>query len=60
VEEKDLDCGWLAEYLAGMMKARARLARMRAAMSRGGRTDAAEALADLVERMAHERRRERA
>ncbi|MBU4459242.1 MAG: UDP-N-acetylglucosamine--N-acetylmuramyl-(pentapeptide) pyrophosphoryl-undecaprenol N-acetylglucosamine transferase [Verrucomicrobia bacterium] len=60
VEEKDLDCGWLAEYLAGMMKARVRLARMRAAMSRGGRTDAAEALADLVERMAHERRRERA
>lgn len=55
VEEKDLECGWLAEYLAGMMRARARLARMRAAMSRGGRTDAAEALADLVERMAHER-----
>ncbi len=55
VEEKDLDCGWLAEYLAGMMKARARLARMRAAMSKGGRTDAAEALANLVERMAHER-----
>lgn len=58
VEEKDLDCGWLAEYLAGMMRARSRLGRMRAAMSRGGRIDGAEALADLVERTAHERNAE--
>jgi len=54
VEEKDLDCGWLAEYLTGMMKARPRLGRMRTALSRGGRTDGAEALANLVEQVAHE------
>jgi UDP-N-acetylglucosamine--N-acetylmuramyl-(pentapeptide) pyrophosphoryl-undecaprenol N-acetylglucosamine transferase len=52
VEEKDLDADWLAEYLEGMSKARPRLARMRAAMSRVGRNDAAGALADLVERCA--------
>lgn len=53
VEEKDLDCGWLAEYLAGMAKAVDRRVRMRAAMRRSAKEDADERLADLVESVAN-------
>ncbi len=52
VEERDLDCGWLAEYLAGMAAAPDRRERMRAALRRDARADAAERLADLVEKAA--------
>jgi len=57
IEERDLDSGWLADYIAGMARAPERLARMRAAMRRLARADAAERLADLVESAANENRR---
>ena len=59
VEEADLECGWLAEYIEGMRRAEDRRARMREAMRRLARTDATEQLADLVERAAHDGRESR-
>ncbi|MCX7818556.1 MAG: undecaprenyldiphospho-muramoylpentapeptide beta-N-acetylglucosaminyltransferase [Kiritimatiellae bacterium] len=56
VEERDLESGWLADYIAGMARAPERLDRMRAAMRRLARADAAERLADLVEAVAHHER----
>lgn len=52
IEERDLESDWLAEYLAGMKRTPARLSRMRVAALQRGRIDAAEALADLVEKSA--------
>ena len=53
VEEKDLEQDWLADYVTGMMRTPKRLRRMRAAAAALARTDAAEALATLVEASAH-------
>lgn len=49
VDEKDLECEWLAQYLTGMMRAEDRRKRMSAAALQHARTDAAAALADVVE-----------
>ncbi len=57
VEERDLDSVWLADYIAGMARAPERRARMRAALRRLARADAAERLADLVESVAYDHRR---
>ena len=55
VEEKDLESDWLADYIGGMMRAPARLARMGAAARSRALCCAAEALADLVEQTGNER-----
>jgi UDP-N-acetylglucosamine--N-acetylmuramyl-(pentapeptide) pyrophosphoryl-undecaprenol N-acetylglucosamine transferase len=52
VDERDLEAGWLAEYLVGMRRASDRRQRMSAAAVSHARSDAAEALADLVEKAA--------
>lgn len=56
VLEEDLESGWLAEYLAGMRSAPARLDRMRQASRRIARGDAAAALASEVEQAARDRK----
>ncbi len=55
VEEADCEETWLAEYIVGQARAPERLARMRAAARGRARLDAAESLADLVEKTAHAR-----
>ncbi len=55
VEERDLECDWLAEYITGALVSPARLHRMRQAALQRARTDAAAALADLVEKVARGR-----
>ncbi len=56
VEEKDLESDWLADYIGGMMRVPARLARMGSTARGRALCCAAEALADLVEQSAHERK----
>jgi len=55
VEEADLESEWLAQYIVGVARAPARLARMRTAALKHARLDAAEALAKVVERTLHAR-----
>lgn len=55
VEEADLESEWLAQYVAGVARSPARLARMRTAALKHARLDAAEALARVVERTLHAR-----
>lgn len=52
VDELDLDSRWLAEYITGMRRAPDRRRRMSDAARARARTDAAEALATLVEQSA--------
>ncbi len=54
VDQKDLSAGWLCDYLTNVAETPDRLAHMSAAMKKRAQTDAAERLADLLERVAGE------
>jgi len=54
IEERELEVEWLAEYVEGCMYTPARLLRMRDALRRWAKPDAASRLADLVETAAKE------
>jgi UDP-N-acetylglucosamine--N-acetylmuramyl-(pentapeptide) pyrophosphoryl-undecaprenol N-acetylglucosamine transferase len=56
VPEQDLTAEWLADYLVSVMRNPGRLARQRTAASRRAAPSGAEALADLVEKVAEARR----
>lgn len=52
VQEKHLETDWLADYVIGCMHSPQRLARLSTNLKKRSRVDAAERLADLVERAA--------
>jgi len=54
IEERELEVEWLAEYIEGCMYTPERLLRMRDALRRWAKPDAASRLADLVETAAKE------